>query len=212
MIPVATIADLEVALVLPESEKLTIDWDSISEETKHWVAGMMDGDGTVCADIKHGLRVAVKQAELGWETLTHLMSIFGGAIYDNKAATSRTQAQRTWHISGRNALSFCDRMLDYVHLKKPQLKAAQNYPVNELKFMQMMPVVGIHKETGCVKMYGSTQFAAKCTPRAHASNILKCINDSTLTSGSHYWNLAKNPVKVLATKKNSSTLFNSYKS
>ena len=191
-----SIEQMRAALIIPVSEKCTIDWESISDSTKEWAGGMVDGDGSIACDAKHGLRVLVKQAEKGWATLEHLMTIFGGRVYDNAPATDKWQARRTWSLVGRSALSFCIHMEPFVYLKRPQLQIAKDYPFDELKFMQMKPVTAIHMNTQNVITFGSTQHAAKSVPQSGSANIYKCLKKPQSTAGNYFWREAVNPWKV----------------
>jgi hypothetical protein len=191
-----SVEQMRHAIIIPVSEQCIIDWESISSSTKQWVGGMIDGDGSIACDAKHGLRVSVKQAELGWTTLEHLKTIFGGHVYANAPAKGKWQAQRTWNLSGRSALSFCIHMEPFVYLKRHQLQIAKEYPVDELKYMQMKPVTAIHMDTHEEVTFGSTQHAAKSIARSGRANILKCLKKPNSTAGNYFWQEAINPVKV----------------
>lgn len=199
MAKAATLHDLRRALILPQAEICTIRWELVTDELRFWTGGMIDGDGCISADIKHGLRVSVKQAELGWLTLYRLQEMYGGQVHLNKEACGTHQAQKTWYLSGRNALFFCREMQNYVHLKRAQMQAANSYPIDELKFMQMTPVESRNPITRETQMFGSVAYAKSVVPALGSLNF--ALKDPAKRAGGRYWTYAINPVTAEETLK-----------
>lgn len=157
------IESLRDALRLPEAESRRCNWELVTETLRYWIGGLADGDGCITADKKHGLRVLVKQAEHGWDSLYALQSILGGCIYDNMDATDVWQAQKTWSLCGVQARMFCRHMIPYTKMKRPQLLEALKYHLFELKAMQMQPVLSRQEDDGTTNLYGSIVQASQMT-------------------------------------------------
>lgn len=183
---------MKTALKLPVAELCNSQRDLMTEHLRLWTAGLVDGDGCICADKKHGLRVLVKQAEHGWSSLYQLQSMLGGCIHENKDETDKWQAQKTWSLSGNSARAFCREMKSYCILKHDQLHEALSYPLFELKAMQMRPVLARNQITGIEQVFGSQHHAARVTGASNISASLRQPNRRA--SGGFFWSYIDNPI------------------
>ena len=162
-------------------KNLTIPWDTISEDQRWWVAGVVEGDGCVRVCPVNGLMVRVSQAENGWHCLVYLKEVFGGAVYDCTPEQGNFQAMAEWCIRGINAWDFCMVIKDYCFIKRNQLEAGCEFCFGEAWMAQMKPVLSIEKRTGVVKLYPSIAQAQEetGTHRTSINMYLKRLLKST---------------------------------
>ena len=186
------IAAMRAAFKLPDAEKCDFECALTPECLKDWTGGLVSGDGCITADKKHGLRVSVKQAEHGWDSLYQLHALFGGCIYDNKEQTDVWQAQKTWSLSGNCARAFCREMESHCILKREQMQEALRYPLFELKAMQMAPVMATTRGTDTVQLFGSQMHAIRVTG---ASNIQVSLRNPCRVCQNAYWTHVANPIQ-----------------
>ena len=147
---------------IPEREANTIDWTTVDEESRWWIGGQIDSDGSVGVYAGYGLKVTVGKAENGWTALDILKSMLGGNIIDMYEEKDNWQAMKMWYINNRTALEFCRIMQHYCFLKRPQIIKALEYPADEMRLKNMQPVVALDILTKKpVRNYVSMLFAAK---------------------------------------------------
>ena len=178
-----------------EREQSSVDWTGIDEDTKKYIAGQIDGDGSVGV-YNGGLKVSVGKAENAWHVLFRLQDMFEGSIHISHKATDNHQAVKTWQLIGRSALDFCMVMQHYTFGKQPQFAKACEHPIHDLRMMMWKPVMATSK-TGQERMFGNMYAATKVLPRTCVGSIAKCVKGVKHynTCGGYTWRALENPVK-----------------
>lgn len=180
---------------VPDREANTIDWSKVDEDSRWWIAGQFDGDGSIGVYPGYGLKACIGKAENGWSVLIIIQEMLGGNICDLAAETDKNQASRIWYINNRTALEFCRVMRDYCFLKRPQIIKAFEYPADKMRLKNMQPVVALDIITKKpVQNFVSMLFAAK-TLKTQTGHIAEVIRGKKPTCAKFKWAYLENPVK-----------------
>lgn len=102
-------------------------------EIYQYAAGIFDSDGCISFSKRNGIDVRVTQAEKGKNILEFLQKNFGGTIKNSKKATKKHQAEFQWYVCGDKARHFCDKICQYLILKKPQVELGLQVPTINTK-------------------------------------------------------------------------------
>lgn len=186
--------DLIEQLRIASKSKITqsnVNWGKIPTSMWHWIAGHADGDGYVSVDYKHGLRVGVKKAKKGYNSINLLKELLGGNIYDCTPETEKHQESKTWVITGLSALEVCKHLQFHSKIKQEQFTVASEYPLEDLQAMQFKPVKGTDISNKKI-VYYPTITAARNETGANVGNVL---NGKWSHSKGYKWEYIDNPIK-----------------
>ena len=134
-----------------EEKRLKPNMD-VSDDNMWWAGGHFDGDG--CITMHYGgICLGIGKAEKGMPALLKMQALFGGSITkQRKTLPAEWQPTWQWRLGGQEARGVCQRMIPYVHAKRPQFELAATMPPET----QCVQVVLSHKEEG------TRRFASVC--------------------------------------------------
>jgi hypothetical protein len=92
-----------------------------------WLAGIIDGEGSVCFCRTHKNRNRTPQlvaASTTLDILQHVKSIAGGTIIRKKVYAEHHKPSWTWSLTGPPSLSIMEAILPFMHEPK-KIKRAQ---------------------------------------------------------------------------------------
>jgi len=112
-------------------QKRVVSLTSVPEIVLAYIAGLIDGEGTVTAERPgrnvqgkwKSPRVRVIVAMTNEPIIKWLRETFGGALYI-KSATERHKASFQWTLNGRLAIHLLEKLVPYLRVKLPQAKVA----------------------------------------------------------------------------------------
>jgi hypothetical protein len=106
--------------------------EGIMEHNYAWLAGILDGDGSIGAyktgKSAGGYQIRLRLVLSHKPTAEWAAETFGGHIYEHRGGTKRQHC--VWYVSwsNANALALIEKILPYSRLKRPQYDVALQWP------------------------------------------------------------------------------------
>jgi hypothetical protein len=98
-------------------------------ERDAYVAGLIDGEGTVTANLRpsprtgrDGLHYRIMLSNSHHETIRWLGQHYGGKVYMPRARNAKHKALATWYIGSVDAVAVLIRVLPYLRIKRRQAR------------------------------------------------------------------------------------------
>ena len=95
----------------------------ITDEIRWWTAGQLEGDGCVGV-YQERLKVSVKKSIKSKSTVDRLHDFYGGSVILMKKEDDNWEDSCTWVTRAEDARQFCQDMLPYLNIKRPQFELA----------------------------------------------------------------------------------------
>jgi hypothetical protein len=90
-----------------------------------YLAGLVDGEGTIGISPQQNVRVAIAMTEEFLPKWIHMS--FGGKIYLHKQRRVNWKRLTEWVVNGEEANIFLTAILPYLRIKKPQAEIALDF-------------------------------------------------------------------------------------